>query len=512
MDNSVSNAAEAGLDRNSVDNKKSLDKAESTVVVRRVPPLLQDLSDEEFAALEKRLVRKIDMRLLPPLIIIYIMNYLDRNAIGSARLGGMEADLGLVGNQYQTCVSILFVGYILMQVPSNLFLNKIGRPRIYLPTAMAVWGVLCACSGATKDFKGLLVTRFFLGFVEAAYYPDTLRTGAVATLSVWYARRELGVRTGIFYCGSMLSGAFSGLITAGINSGLNGARGLLAWRWIFIIEGSLTVFLALLAILVLPDFPANTAWLTEEERQMAMYRLEKDAAGEEDWVSSSTQPIVEGFKLLLRDRNNWILVVIVYGAASSISINAFFPTVVASFGKGNTETLLLTTPPYLFACIVCAAVSFSADRMNERFWHTVGPLATALVGFVVACAATGIGPRYFGAMIMLPGIYTGFNMSMVWTSNTVCRPPSKRAAAIAFNNAVSTFCSIYGSYLYPTGAGPRYVLAFSFYAGMALMAIVACVVLRIVLTRANHCQEQLEREAEAAGREAPPNSGFRYVV
>lgn len=341
---------------------------------------------------------------------------------------------------------------------------------------------------------------------------DTDWPGSLATLSSWYVRKELGVRTGIFYCGSMLSGAFSGLITAGINSGLNGARGLLAWRWVFIIEGSATVVLALLAILVLPDFPANTPWLTDQERQMALFRLERDAAGEPDWVSSETQPLLEGFRMLLRDTKNWVLVVVVYGSASAISINAFFPTVVASFGRSNTETLLLTAPPYLLACLVCAAVAYSADRTQERYWHTVVPLAASLVGFVVACAATGIGPRYFGAMIMLPGIYTGFNMSIVWTANTIYRPPAKRAAAVAFNNAVSTLCSIYGSYLYPNSGAPRFVLAFSVNAAMALMAIVAATVLRVMLVRENRRLEKIERDAEASGLEAPPNKGFRYLV
>ncbi|KAL1874416.1 hypothetical protein VTK73DRAFT_293 [Phialemonium thermophilum] len=316
----------------------------------------------------------------------------------------------------------------------------------------------------------------------------------------------------MFYCGSMLSGAFSGLIAAGINNGLDGARGLRAWRWVFIIEGSITVAIAIVCIFILPDFPATTPWLTDQERQLAMYRLQRDAAGEEDWVSSSSQPLLDGFKMLMKDPKNWILVVIVYGAASSIAINAFFPTVVKSFGRNNTETLLLTSPPYLFACIVCALVSWNADRTNERYWHTVGPLAASLIGFVVACAAEGIGPRYFGAIIMLPGIYTGFNMSMVWTANTIYRPAAKRAAAVAFNNAFSTLCSIYGSYLYPSNASPRFVLAFSVNAGMALMAILASTLLRFVLKRENKKLEQQEREAENAGQGAVVGKGFRYLV
>lgn len=323
------------------------------------------------------------------------------------------------------------------------------------------------------------------------------------------------MRTGLFYCGSMLSGAFSGLIAAGITGGMDGARGLRAWRWLFIIEGALTVAIAIGAFFVLPDFPANTragGWLTERERTLAMHRLARDAAGEEDWVSSGAQgSLVEGLRLLVRDPKNWILAVVVYGAASSISINSFFPTVVASLGFGKVETLLLTSPPYLLACVVCVTVSWNADRTAERYWHTVGPLAVALAGLVIACAATGIGARYFGAMIMMPGIYTAFNMSMVWTANTIHRPPAKRAAAVALNNAISTLSGIYSSYLYPDNAGPRYVLAFSVNAGMALMAIVAATVLRFVLKRENRKLELKEQEDGSENR-GDTKPGFRYLV
>ncbi|KAL1860571.1 hypothetical protein VTK73DRAFT_7270 [Phialemonium thermophilum] len=168
--------ADPSQELSTLPDRKSIDEGHvSNVVVLELPPLLRDLSPEELDACEKRLVRKVDLRLLPALILIYIMNYLDRrlarNAIGAARLGGLEDDLGLKGNEYQTCVSILFVGYILMQVPSNMFLNKIGKPSMYLTACMAVWGVLCACSGAAQNFGGLVATRFFLGFVEAAFYP-----------------------------------------------------------------------------------------------------------------------------------------------------------------------------------------------------------------------------------------------------------------------------------------------------------------------------------------------------
>lgn len=117
-----------------------------------------------------------------------------------------------------------------------MILNKIGKPSIYLPICMLVWGVISGLTAACTSFGGLLAARFILGFVEAAYFP-----GCLYYLSCWYTRKELALRTGFLYSGSLLSGAFGGLIAAGITGGMNGVRGLSAWRWLFIIEGCMTV-------------------------------------------------------------------------------------------------------------------------------------------------------------------------------------------------------------------------------------------------------------------------------
>ena len=261
------------------------------------------LPDHERLQLEALLVRKIDLRLLPMVILMYILNYLDRNNIAAARLAGLESDLSLTGTQYLTALSILFVGYILMQIPSNLFLNKVGKPAIYLPSVMVVWGIISGATAGVKSYGELVAVRFLLGFVEAAYFP-----GCLFFLSSWYTRKELGFRTAIMFSGSLLSGAFSGLISAGITHGLDGARGLRAWRWLFIIEGAITVAVALGAFWVLPNFPTTTGWLTDRERDLAVWRLEEDV-GEEDFKAGKGQ---EGFwlgiKLASTDPKTYILV------------------------------------------------------------------------------------------------------------------------------------------------------------------------------------------------------------
>lgn len=151
-----------------------------------------------------------------------------RNNIAAAKLRGLEDDLNLSQAQYQTCLSILYVGYILMQVPSNIYMNQIQRPSLYIGVVMLLWGMISTLSGIVTGFSGMVATRFFLGFVEAAFLP-----GALLILSKWYTRRELTTRNAILFCGNLISNAFSALIAAGVLSNMQGVLGHAAWRWLF---------------------------------------------------------------------------------------------------------------------------------------------------------------------------------------------------------------------------------------------------------------------------------------
>ncbi|KAL8911690.1 MAG: hypothetical protein Q9171_003180 [Xanthocarpia ochracea] len=491
-----------------------LNPIEAAEPVRRrheAPPLVRELTPEERACLEKALVKKIDLRLLPMLIIMYLMNYLDRNNIAAARLAGLEEELGLTGTEYLTCVSILFVGYILMQVPSNLFMNKIGKPSLYLPTCMVVWGVISAATAAAENFGGLVAIRFFLGFVEAAYFP-----GCLFLLSLWYTRKELGLRTAILYSGSLMSGAFSGLITAGITSGMDGKGGLRAWRWLFIIEGVVTIVIAFAAYFVLPDFPRTTTWLTEDERQLAIWRLDEDI-GEDDWTGTQNQTFWRGLKLAFQDVKMWNLMILLFCFVASGTVTNLFPTIVGTLGYNDINSLLLTVPPYVLGVITTFLNSWHADRTGERYFHITLPLYFAVIAFIVAAATISPGPRYLAMMLMIPGVYTGYVVALAWISNTLPRPPAKRAAALAAINAVSNASSIYASYMYPKSAGPRYVVAMSVNCVTAFVAIVAATVLRFTLVSLNKKLDRGEvvEGAVAVGETMPREAvkkGFRFVL
>ncbi|OAL04783.1 MFS general substrate transporter [Phaeosphaeriaceae sp. SRC1lsM3a] len=475
------------------------------------PPLVAAMSQEQRLHAEAKLRRKIDTRLLPMIILMYIMNYLDRNNIAAVRLAGLQDELSLTSVQYQTTVSILFVGYILMQIPSNLFLNKTGKPAIYLPCCMIIWGVISGATAACQNFGGLVACRFFLGFIEAAYFP-----GCLFYLSSWYTRKELGFRTAVLYSGSLISGAFGGLVTAGITSNMDGTHGLRAWRWVFIIEGAITVVIAFSAFFILPNFPRTTSWLTEEERQLAAYRLQEDI-GEDDWKDAESQTFFHGLKLALADIKTWVLTILLLSIVSSASVTNFFPTVVKTLGYDNIHTLLLTAPPYVLAVITTYVNAWHADRTGERFLHIVLPLCVAVFAFILAAATKSTAPRYVAMMLMVPGVYTGYVVCLAWISNSMPRPPAKRAAALAFINAISNTSSIYASYMYPqpkSGAQPDLTIPLSVDCATAALAIIMTVIMRIILGKLNKKLERGEH-VEGAINGVPGEAqehGFRFLV
>ena len=224
-------------------------------------------------------------------------------------------------------------------------------------------------AGTTHDFTGAVLTRFFLGFVEAAFFP-----GALFLLSKWYKRSELGLRTAFLSCGLLISNAFGSLLASGILSGMQGKLGFAAWRsvvlcagqalsplhlrWLFFIEGALTILVAVMAVFVLPDFPQNSHWfLSSEEMRLAELRMQEDGD-----IGDSDGTECEGsrFPGLLEAISDWRVYWLTVALASlnlSLSFNAFFPTLTATLGYSPTVTLLLCVPPWAFAAVVALAVS-----------------------------------------------------------------------------------------------------------------------------------------------------------
>jgi hypothetical protein len=206
--------------------------------------------------------------------------------------------------------------------------------------------------------------------------------------------------------------------------------------------------------------------------------------------------------------------VLLFCCVASGSVTNFFPTVVATLGYNSVNSLLLTAPPYVLCVMTSFANAWHADRTGERYWHIILPLFVNMAANIIAATTTSLGPRYLSMMLMVPGVYTGYVVALAWISNTLPRPPAKRAAALAFINAVSNTSSIYASYMYPNSAGPRYIVAMSVNCATSFIAICAATVLRFMLVRLNKKLEQgiyVEGAVNALPAEAAQH-GFRFKI
>ncbi|KIP07690.1 hypothetical protein PHLGIDRAFT_70570 [Phlebiopsis gigantea 11061_1 CR5-6] len=443
---------------------------------------------EARKALERKLLRKLDLR-MSVLVVIYILNYMDRNNAGAARLKGLEEDLHLTGQEFPTLLSILYVGYILMQIPSNMLLNYLGKPSLQLPICMMLWGIISILTGCkvcavthkrVYSFVGTLLTRFFLGFVEAAFYP-----GALFLLSKWYKRNELGLRTAILYCGSIISIAFGSLLASGILDGMQGKLGQAAWRWLFYIEGALTVFVAFCAIFVLPDFPATEKgrWLSEQEKRLALRRMEEDAGvGDESETEVSAW---QGFVLAVKDWKVWWMALAMTSQVVCLSFNAFFPTLCATMGFSTTVTLLLCAPPFAWTALEAFVVSSRhSDKVGERFWHCTTPFLFGILGFIIAVSTMNTAARYVSLFLMAQ-CYAGFIVLFAWVSNTFPRPPAKRAVAVALVNAFSQLGNVAGSYVWPSTWGSSYTNSYAICISTGGFSILILAVMKVHLESVN---------------------------
>ncbi|OJJ50431.1 hypothetical protein ASPZODRAFT_2118009 [Penicilliopsis zonata CBS 506.65] len=238
---------------------------------------------------QRWLLFKLDAFVLTFASIGYFLKNIDLTNVSNAYLSGMEEDLAMYGDQLVTSTSIWTVGYVIGQIPSNLLLTRLS-PRWVIPSLEVGWGIATICTSTVKSYKSLYVVRFLVGLFESGFYP-----GIHYLLGSWYTPREIGKRAMIFWLAGSVGSLFSGFLQAAAYTNLDGVDGHAGWRWLFIIDGIITLPLAVAGYIFFPNLPQSgnqTWWISEEEHRLAVKRMEAvGRAGKEPWSKAKAKRI-----------------------------------------------------------------------------------------------------------------------------------------------------------------------------------------------------------------------------
>ncbi|RGP65252.1 hypothetical protein FSPOR_7386 [Fusarium sporotrichioides] len=441
----------------------------------------------------KKVFRKVDVRLVPMLALLYLICHIDRANIGNAKIEGMVEDLGMTGVQYNTILSIFFVPYVLLEVPSNILLKKFKRPSVYLGILCVCWGIVMTCTGLVQNFGGLMATRVLLGVFEAGFFP-----GAIYLCSYWYMPKDLSTRISYFYCASALSGAFSGLLAAGIAE-MDGVAGLEGWRWIFLLEGMVTVLLGVACFFFLIDTPAlSSRWLSPEEiKFLELSMFIKQGGGFQEETAVRWKDI----KMVL---TNWRVYVQAYfllcQSALSYGTKFTLPSITKAMGFSNTNAQLTSAPPYVAAAISAICFAKVSDRFFWRMPFVAIPMIIVTVAYSVIISLKGEleskkGVAYFAVVLAVVGIYPIQAAAASWNANNIA-PSSRRAIGIALMNCVGNVGGIVGSFMYLESEKPKYYTGFGLSLAFGATGLMVALFLEWSYKMANARKAKIAEEAK----------------
>ncbi|PIL24584.1 MFS general substrate transporter [Ganoderma sinense ZZ0214-1] len=416
-----------------------------------------------------RVFRKLDIRLLPLVTLLFLFSFLDRTNIGNAKIAGLVSDLHLTGLQYNLCAAMFFITYCLFEVPSNLAL-KVSRPS--LPFIMCCWGIVMLSMAFVQSFAGLLVARLFLG---AGFYP-----GVTFYLCMWYPRTAQAQRISILAGASTLAGAFGGLLAFGIEK-MVGIRGLAGWSWIFMLEGLATTTVALLSFFLMQDYPENATFLTDAERTWLLTTIKNDTAG----LSKTFK-----WKFLwqaLRDPHTYLMVgIYLFILIPAYSFVLFLPTIIAELGFAASTTQLLSVPPNAAACALTILAGILSDRIRACGPFVLAGCTTALVGYVVLFATHTPGAGYAGTMVAACGMFPSIALVLAWAGGN-----AKKAVVIAMVIGVANLGGPQDS--------PRYHPGHATAIGSLCVAITLCITAMLEFARLNRKKDAMASATEAEG-------------
>ncbi|KAK2607957.1 hypothetical protein N8I77_006596 [Diaporthe amygdali] len=467
------------------------------------------MSDKEVAVnthrvssdleVDKRLKWKRDLLLLPVLGTMYMLLFLDRTNIANARIEGLEIGLNMPPTGYNTALWIFYIPFILAEIPSNLILisGKI-KPNLFLGGQMFLLGILGMCQGLTASYQGLWAIRFLMGTFESA-----LPAGAAYMLSMYYTKRESSIRFAWFFNFALAGPMFSGLLAYAIVS-LDGAGGLEGWRWIFVIEGLMTVVIAGICTLLLPDFPQNAqSWfLKSEERDRLIDVLEASRGAETKGSAIDQIPL---WKVLIDWRIHLFAWCFFCCDITASSIAAFAPTILTELGWKSTTAQLMSMPIWASGIVASLSATWLAARINLRAPFVLGGICFQLVGWIIMHVyVPQPGVRYMALFFMSTGTFSQMPLLLGWLSANL-RGRKFIAVGVAWVIGFGNCANFISSNIFFKWESPRYPTGFTtglvftiigFFTACSIWALLVWKNKRRISVRRLMSEEEKERDDE----------------
>ena len=375
---------------------------------------------------------KVARRLLPFLILCYVVNYLDRVNVGFAALT-MNRALGFTATVFGLGAGVFFIAYIAGEVPSNLLLQRFGARR-WIARIMITWGIISGLMATVSGEASFYTLRFLLGLAEAGFFP-----GIILYLTWWFPSEYRGRIIGLFMVAAPLSGVF-GAPVSGLLLGLDGVAGLQGWQWLFILEALPSVLIGFAVLRFLTDRPDQAQWLEPAERDWLSQRLTAERAVREQTTNLTLRDV-------LRDRRVLALGVTYAGAAlANYGLTLWTPQIIKALGGlSNLQTGFLTAIPYICASAGMIAWTRHSDRKRERVWHVACAGFLTYAGFL-ACSVLQ-NPVAIMVALCFAAIGSFSLVSSFWTLPTAFLSGTAAAAGLALINAIGSLGGFFGPYI-----------------------------------------------------------------
>ncbi|MBX9693200.1 MAG: MFS transporter [Cyanobacteria bacterium] len=413
---------------------------------------------------ETKLLAKVSWRLIPFMLILYIVSYLDRINISFAALQ-MNKDLGFTDEAFGFGAGIFFFGYCAFGIPSNLVIEKWGARR-WISLIMVIWGFMTISFCLVKDSTQFFILRFCLGLAEAGFFP-----GMIYYLTQWFPPRHYGAAVARFMVAIPIAGALGSLVAAQALS-IDGAMGIRGWMWLFIITGIPAIVLGVTVLFLMPDRPHQARWLSREE---ADFLTASVGSGSATSSTAETKSALNTFFDVLAQATVWRFALLYFSLTVSMyGFQLWLPQIIKAFEKqSDSMVALISIIPAIFQALGMVLVAGSSDRSGERRFHVVAAAGCTIAGLLLCISMENPYLKMAGLCVAAFGIWG--SVGPFWALTRDCVQRQHQATGIALINSVGNLGGFAGPYI--VGLVKQYSKGF----GGSLIALAVASVLAAIL-------------------------------